>query len=70
MNANPPGARLEKVLEATGHELRLSAEPRPGSVDEGQIARHLAMTPAERLASFTAAYRNVRQLVQAVRPPV
>ncbi len=68
-DANPTIARLEQVLAATGHELRISAESRQPSIDEGQIARHLAMTPAERLASFTAAYRNVRQFVQAIRRP-
>jgi transcriptional regulator with XRE-family HTH domain len=68
-DANPTIRTLRRALRATGHDLRLCAEPREPNVDEDQIARQLARTPTERLASFTTAYRNVRQLVQANRPP-
>lgn len=65
-HSNPTIATLQRIVDATGRELRLSTRPRRPTVDEDQIARQMAMTPAERLTAFTAAYRNVRRLATSV----
>ncbi len=60
--ANPTVASLAKVLAALGYELALDARKRESAeVDESQIARHLRLSPAERLSAFEVAYRNVRE---------
>ena len=65
--ANPTIATLEKVIAATGQRLILAAEARPASFDEGQLRERMAMTPAQRLASFTASNRNLDGLVRRAR---
>lgn len=60
--ANPTVETLNEVLHATGHRLELRAVPYRSSVDETLIARNLRMTPAERLAAFEVAHREVQQL--------
>lgn len=62
-DANPTIGTLENVIAATGHRLVLAAEPHRPSFDEGQLLERLAMTPAERLATFTASSRNLGRLV-------
>jgi transcriptional regulator with XRE-family HTH domain len=57
--ANPTVATLANVIAATGHQLVLAAEPHRRSFDERQLLERLAMTPAQRLANFTASSRNL-----------
>jgi transcriptional regulator with XRE-family HTH domain len=66
-NANPTIGTLDNVIAATGRRLVLAAEPRRASFDEGQLSERLAMTPAERLATFTASSRNLGRLVARAR---
>jgi hypothetical protein len=65
--ANPTIATLNKVIAATGHRLILAAEPRRASLDEQQLLERLAMTPAQRLANFTASSRNLDEMVRRAR---
>jgi transcriptional regulator with XRE-family HTH domain len=65
--ANPTIGTLDNVIAATGHRLILAAEPHRASFDEGQLLERLAMTPAERLATFTGSSRNLRRLVGRAR---
>jgi transcriptional regulator with XRE-family HTH domain len=60
--ANPTVATLANVIAATGHQLVLAAEPHRASFDEGQLRERLALTPAERLANFTASSRSLEAL--------
>ena len=65
--ANPTVATLAKVIAATGHRLTLAAEPHRASFDEQQLLERLAMTPAQRLASFTASSENLVRMVRSAR---
>jgi transcriptional regulator with XRE-family HTH domain len=65
--ANPTVATLANVIAATGHRLVIAAEPHRPSFDEGQLLERLAMTPAERLSTFTASSRNLGRLVHRAR---
>lgn len=65
--ANPTIGTLDNVIAATGHRLILAAEPHRTSFDEGQLLERLTMTPAERLAIFTASSRNLGRLVGRAR---
>jgi transcriptional regulator with XRE-family HTH domain len=65
--ANPTLETLESALQAAGHRLDLKAVPANDDVDEAQIRRHLAMTPAERVAAHAAAYRNTRSFLGRAR---
>jgi len=60
--ANPTVARLDEVLRAAGRRLELSDVPLSGNVDETLLARNLRLTPAERLAAFETAHRELDQL--------
>lgn len=60
--ANPTVARLDEVLSAAGQRLDLSATPVTGNIDETLLARNLRMTPAERLAAFETAHRELAEL--------
>lgn len=60
--ANPTVERLEAVLRASGRRLELTSVPHRSSVDETLLARNLRMTPAERLAAFETAHREVEEL--------
>jgi transcriptional regulator with XRE-family HTH domain len=64
--SNPTIATLANVIAATGHRLTLGASQR-ASFDEGQLRERLAMTPAERLANFTASSRNLGAIAQRAR---
>jgi transcriptional regulator with XRE-family HTH domain len=57
--SNPTIATLANVIAATGHRLTLGAARHRASYDEGQLRERLAMTPAQRLANFTASSRNL-----------
>jgi transcriptional regulator with XRE-family HTH domain len=65
--ANPTIATLDNVIAATGHRLILAAEPRRSSFDERQLLERLAMTPAQRLANFTASSRSLDEMVRRAR---
>jgi transcriptional regulator with XRE-family HTH domain len=65
--ANPTVATLANVIAATGHQLVLAAEPRRASFDEGQLRERLAMTPAERLANFTASSQNLDAMTRRAK---
>jgi transcriptional regulator with XRE-family HTH domain len=65
--SNPTIATLANVIAATGHRLVLAAEPPRASFDEQQLLERLAMTPAERLANFTASSRNLDAMVRRAR---
>ncbi len=66
-SSNPTIATLTDVIAATGHRLVLAAQPHRASVDDSQLRERLAMTPAERLANFTASSRNLRTLAGRAR---
>jgi transcriptional regulator with XRE-family HTH domain len=57
--SNPTIGTLANVIAATGHRLTLTALPHRPSFDEGQLREWLAMSPAQRLANFTASSRNL-----------
>ena len=65
--ANPTVATLAKVIAATGHRLNLAAEPHRASFDEQQLLERLAMTPAQRLASFTASSESLARMAHSAR---
>jgi transcriptional regulator with XRE-family HTH domain len=65
--SNPTIATLANVIAATGRQLSLSAQVRRASFDEGQLRERLAMTPAQRLANFTASSRNLGAMAQRAR---
>jgi transcriptional regulator with XRE-family HTH domain len=65
--SNPTIATLANVIAATGHRLTLGAAARRASFDEEQLRERLAMTPAERLANFTASSRNLAAMAQRAR---
>lgn len=60
--ANPTVARLDEVLHALGRRLSLSAPAVTGDIDETLLARNLRLTPAERLAAFETAGRELAEL--------
>jgi transcriptional regulator with XRE-family HTH domain len=66
-DANPRLDTLERALRAAGRQLALEALPASDDVDEAQIRRQLEMTPAERVAAHTAAYRNTRRMLARAR---
>lgn len=66
--SNPTVDMLDRALNAAGHRLDMTAKPALPAVDLGQIRAHLRMTPAQRLATFTASHRNIRRLVQKAKP--
>ena len=66
-SANPTIATLDHVIAATGHRLILAAEPCLAPFDEGQLRERIAMTPAQRLANFTASSRNLGSLTRLAR---
>lgn len=65
-DANPTLRTLERTLNACGRTLT-TAESRLPDVDEEQIRRHLAMTPAQRLDTFERSQRNLNELLRKAR---
>ena len=61
-DANPTVARLDATLRAMGRKLQLASAPHRPSVDETLLARNLRLSPAERLAAFETAHREVEEL--------
>jgi transcriptional regulator with XRE-family HTH domain len=66
-DSNPTIATLANVIAATGHRLALAAQPHRPSFDERQLRERIAMTPAQRLANFTASSRNLRAMTERAR---
>jgi transcriptional regulator with XRE-family HTH domain len=64
--ANPTYATLERALRATGHRLALTREPEVG-LDCDQLRARLAMTPAQRLQTFTASQQALVALIGTAR---
>jgi transcriptional regulator with XRE-family HTH domain len=64
-SSNPTVATLEGALWATGHGLALGLSRKRPNVDETLIAQMLKLTPAQRLASFQAAYDSARRTALA-----
>ncbi len=60
--ANPTVARLDASLRAAGRRLSLGSSPHESGVDETLLARNLRLSPAERLAAFETAHREVEEL--------
>ena len=65
--SNPTIATLANVIAAAGHRLTLGAALHRPSYDEGQLRERLAMTPAQRLGTFTASSRSLRTMAQRAR---
>ncbi len=65
--SNPTIATLANVVAATGHQLTLAALPHRASFDERQLRERLAMTPAQRLANFTASSQNLGAMARRAR---
>jgi len=65
--ANPTITTLATVIAAAGHRLVLGAEPSRPSFDEQQLRERLAMTPAQRLANFTASHEHLDHMVRRAR---
>jgi transcriptional regulator with XRE-family HTH domain len=66
--SNPRILTIRRALDALGHDLELTSRPRKrGGTDETLLRRQLRMTPAERVAAFERAYRNVRDTVADAR---
>ena len=65
--SNPTIATLANVIAATGHRLTLGAARQRPSYEEGQLRERLAMTPAQRLATFTTSSRSLRTMAQRAR---
>lgn len=63
-------ATLRRALHAMHRALVLEAVDRPSSVDETLLHRTLAMSPAERLASFEQWYAGIRKLAHEVSAPI
>jgi len=61
--ANVTVDTLDRALRETGHRLSLSALPHKSNVDSTLLARNLRLSPAERLASFETAHREISELV-------
>jgi transcriptional regulator with XRE-family HTH domain len=65
--ANPRLGTLLNAIRAAGHTLNAELKPQRPVVDETMIAANLRLTPAERLAHFTAAYNSIRELAPTRR---
>ena len=68
--SNPRLSTLTRAIAATGNEVELNLRPvaAPG-IDESLLRSALKLSPAERLAHFTSAYRGFRRLAPTSRLP-
>jgi predicted transcriptional regulator len=64
---DPRLSTLTRVLGACEHRLGLDATPMPEPDDVSQLRERLALSPAERLAAFTRAHRNLTSLLTRAR---
>lgn len=64
---SPTVETLARALDATGHQLVLSATPLTPGVDESLIRQHLELSPAERLAGLESMAREAHSLAAAGR---
>jgi len=61
--SNPTAQTLLRLIGAAGQRLTLSSL---GDIDESQIRERLALTPAERLSTFSTSQRGLARLRGAV----
>jgi hypothetical protein len=64
-DSNPTLRTVADALDALGHQLVLTATPRPAGVDESLIRQQLELTPVERLRSLESMARQARVLALA-----
>jgi hypothetical protein len=64
-DSNPTVRTVADALDALGHQLVLSATPKPAGVDETLIRQQLELTPAQRLQSLEAMAGETRTLMLA-----
>jgi transcriptional regulator with XRE-family HTH domain len=64
-DSNPTIRTVADALDALGHQLVLSATPKPAGADESLIRRQLELTPAQRLEGLEAMARQARVLTLA-----
>jgi transcriptional regulator with XRE-family HTH domain len=64
-SANPTVATVERVLNATGHGLWMTAARLRPSVDESLIRKHLELTPGQRIEGLESMYREGREIARA-----
>jgi len=60
--SNPTIATVEAALRAAGQRLELRSRIYRPNVDQTLLARNLRMSPAERLAAFETAHRELESL--------
>ena len=60
--SNPTVAALDAALRAAGRRLELQSSEYKPNVDFTLLARNLRMSPAQRLAAFETAHREVAGL--------
>lgn len=70
--SNPTVGTLDRVLRATGHRLQLiapawgTAAGMPGpSIDVGLVARHLELTPQQRITVLEQMHAESRRIANA-----
>jgi hypothetical protein len=62
-DSNPTWDTLIRALRATGHDIALTRKAtHQTSIDLGQLRERLALSPAERLASFQRSQANMLRL--------
>lgn len=64
--ANPTVRTLDRVVRATGRELKLSAVPVDRGTDTSLLREALTMSPAERIAAAERLTRDAERLAAAV----
>jgi hypothetical protein len=64
-DSNPTLRTVADALDALGHQLVLTATPRPAGVDESLIRQQLELTPAQRLRSLESMAAQARALTLA-----
>ena len=62
VGSNPTVATLRATLRAAGRDLELRSSPHSPNVDRSLLARNLRLLPAERLAAFETAHRELAEL--------
>ena len=65
--ANPRMRTIEEAVRASGRQLEMASKL--PDVDEHQILRHLALSPADRLRTFETSRENLRDLLHKARWP-
>ena len=66
-SSNPWLNTLAHALAAMDRTLKLTTGPPSSSIDESLTRARVSVSPADRLASFEASYKNMRELVLGAR---